>query len=351
MSNRDLVVIGGSAGSIGPLRTILGALPADLPAAVVVALHIPAASTGIFNSVAAAAGKLPVVAAEDGMPLVTGHVHLAVPNRHLIVEGDMLRLGAGPRENLVRPAIDPLFRSAAISHGPRAVGVILSGRLNDGADGLRAIKRCGGVALVQAPQDCTAAEMPLAALEATSVDMSLEAAGLGAAIIRFVRERAEPAGPAPKDIVLEVEIAQGGRCDSGVAGRIAVPVPLTYPSCGGVLSQVSGAHPLRFRCEVGHGYTASTLAHQQEDSVDKALRVALRIVGERAELIARMARDAAAAGRAGMAEMYASRAEEYRAYAETLKSAVLKTLEKSPRGPDEEQVVRAQVIGPDVEAG
>ncbi|MGO4840414.1 chemotaxis protein CheB, partial [Rhizobiaceae sp. 2RAB30] len=156
---------------------------ATMPAAVAVVLHIPSRSTGVFNSVVAAAGDLPVESAEDGMRINHGQVYLAVPDHHLIIQDGHFRLGIGPRENLVRPAIDPLFRSAAAAYGPRAIGVVLSGKLNDGADGLRAIKRCGGIALVQSPHDSGASEMPLAALEATSVDLSAEADKLGPAIL------------------------------------------------------------------------------------------------------------------------------------------------------------------------
>lgn len=129
MAQRDLVAIGVSAGSVGPLRTILSSLSPDLPAAIVIVLHVPSDSTGIFNTVAAASASLPVHAAKDGMKIERGHIYLGVPNYHLTVQDGILRLGSGPRENLVRPSIDPLFRSAAASHGSRAIGVILSGMM------------------------------------------------------------------------------------------------------------------------------------------------------------------------------------------------------------------------------
>jgi two-component system chemotaxis response regulator CheB len=348
MGNRDLVVIGGSAGSVGPLRTILRALPADFPAAIAITMHMPSTSTGIFATIASTVTALHVETARDGISIDPGKVYLAAPNHHLIIDDGSIRLGTGPRENLVRPAIDPLFRSAAASYGPRAIGIILSGMLNDGADGLRAIKRCGGTALVQAPQDCIASDMPLAALAATPVDLSAEAEKLGPALDRFVREEAGPPTPVPPDILLEVEIALGANFGSELAGKIGKPAALTCPDCGGVLSEVNGSHPLRFRCQVGHGYTAKTLAQEQEGSVDEAMRVALRIIEERAELVGRMGRDAGEAGRASMEELYAGRAAEYRGYADTLRSAVLKLMrERAP--PDEADVVRTQVIGQELE--
>src|SRR5690242_943365 len=160
MSNRDIVVIGGSAGATSPLKMILGALPAGIPAAIFVVMHIPARSLGILATVASAAARLPVHPASDGLLIEPGNIYLSVPDRHLIVANGRILLGKGPRENMARPAIDPLFRSAAAAYGPRVIGVVLSGLLNDGASGLEAIKRCGGIALVQDPGDALADEMP-----------------------------------------------------------------------------------------------------------------------------------------------------------------------------------------------
>src|SRR3712207_2605354 len=131
MSNRDIIVIGGSSGATAPLKTILHALPEDLPAAVFIVLHIPARSLGILTLVASAASRLPVLPASDGLAITPGHIYLAVPDHHLIVTDRHMKLGRGPRENMARPAIDPLFRSAAVAYGPRVIGVLLSGLLND----------------------------------------------------------------------------------------------------------------------------------------------------------------------------------------------------------------------------
>jgi two-component system chemotaxis response regulator CheB len=321
--NHDIIVIGGSAGAIDPLRTILRALPADLPAAVIVALHVSSNSTGIFQTVAAAAGALPVVSAEEGMPVEPGRIYIAVPGQHLLLVDGHIRLGDGPRENLARPAIDPLFRSAAASYGGRVIGVILSGKLNDGADGLRSVKNCGGIAVVQAPQSCTAADMPLAALEATPVDLSAEPEALAEALLKHVAEKEGRSRSADAELITEIEIALGTRFGTGVTASIATPSALSCPDCGGVMSEVNGSRPLRFRCQVGHGYTARFLEQEQEDSVDEAVRVAMRIVEERAELVHRMGRDAAEAGRPAIAELYDQRAAEYRAQADLLRKAVM----------------------------
>jgi two-component system chemotaxis response regulator CheB len=326
MNNHDIIVIGGSSGATAPLKVILGALPKDLPAAVFIVLHIPARSLGLLATVTSAAAALPVHAAADGMTISPGNIYLAVPDHHLILADGRIRLGRGPRENMARPSIDPLFRSAAISYGPRVIGVILSGLLNDGASGLEAIKRCGGLTIVQDPADAIADEMPRSALQALEVDLTLVAARIGDVLSELASDPAGPALPVPPEIRLEVDIAAGARIDSNVLRRIADPAALSCPQCGGVLSMVRESKPLRFRCQVGHAQTAEVVAKEQENAVDEALRVALRIIEERAELVRRMAADGRNAGRRALADMYEERAAEYSDYAETIRKAVLLSL-------------------------
>ena len=329
MSHRDIIVIGGSAGATKPLKQILRGLPPDLPAAVFVVLHIPARGIGILSTVASSAGPLPVFQAEHGMKIQPGRVYLGAPDHHLLLAADRIVLGRGPRENMVRPAIDALFRSAALYHGPRVVGVLLSGLLSDGAAGLNAIKRCGGMTVVQDPADAVSDEMPRRAMEATTVDLCVPGAGMGDVLSDLVREQAGAALPIPPEIRLEVEIAAGERIGSDNLASVADPVALTCPACGGVLSEVKDSRPMRFRCQVGHAFTADILAKEQEGRVDEALRVALRIIEERAELVQRMAADGRRSGRPAVAEMYEARAAEYREYANMIRRVVLKSLDPS----------------------
>lgn len=330
MCNRDIIVIGGSSGATAPLKDILGRLPRDLPAAIFVVLHIPARGIGILRTVVAAAGKLPVREAENGLEIEHGYVYLAAPDRHLLLSDGHMMLGRGPRENMVRPAIDPLFRSAALHFGPRVIGVVLSGLLSDGAAGLNAVKRCGGMALVQDPSEAIADEMPRRALEATIVDLCVPGPRLGDVLSDLVREQAGQALPIPSEIKLEVEIAAGERVGSDSLSVLADPSPLTCPSCGGVMSTLKVASPLRFRCQVGHAFTVDVLAKEQESRVDEALRVALRIIEERAELVHRMAEDGRRSGRLASAEMYEARAAEYRKYADLIRRIVLQSLDPKP---------------------
>ena len=331
MSNRDIIVIGGSAGATAPLKQILSRLPPDLPAAVLIVLHIPAQGIGILSTVASSAGPLPVRQAENGMKIEPGQVYLAAPDHHLLLSEDRVFLGRGPRENMVRPAIDALFRSAAINYGPRVIGVLLSGLLSDGSAGLNAIKRCGGISVVQDPSDAIADEMPRSALEATVIDLCVPGAGMGDVLSDLVREAPGAALPIPPEIRLEVEIAAGERIGSDNLLSMADPAALTCPACGGVLSEVRESRPMRFRCQVGHAFTGDVLAKEQEGRVDEALRVALRIIEERAELVQRMAADGRRSGRPAVAEMYQARAAEYREYADMIRRVVLKSLDPPVR--------------------
>ncbi len=213
------------------------------------------------------------------------------------------------------------------------IGILLSGLLNDGASGLEAIKRCGGLTLVQDPAEALADEMPRNALAALEVDLTLPAARIGDLLSDLVRDPAGPGRPASPELRLEVDIAAGERIDGDVLRRIADPAALTCPQCGGVLSQVRDARPLRFRCQVGHAFSAEAVAKEQEGAVDEAMRVALRIIEERAELVRRLARDGREAGRSAVGALYEERAAEYSRYADTIRKAVLLRL---PPSDDEE---------------
>lgn len=328
MAKKDIIVIGGSAGSHAPLRRIMADLPQNLPAAVFVATHVPSGSSGYLADALESAGPLPVSTAADGQPVERGRVYTAVPDRHLLLADGIMRLGDGPRENMSRPAIDPLFRSAALAYGPRAIGVILSGLLNDGASGLAAIKDCGGTAIVQHPLDAHADQMPLAALEATNVDEVAPSDQLGHLLAKIAGTEAGNAVRQPEGLLLEVEIAAGARLGSDALRRIADPSALSCPDCNGVLSEVRNDQPLRFRCQIGHAYTAEILSARTEE-VGHAMRVALRIMEERVTLVRRMAEDARNAGRTTVAELYEGRAEEYSRYALLLREAALAAMREA----------------------
>jgi two-component system chemotaxis response regulator CheB len=269
-----------------------------------------------------------VSTAQDGETVARGHVYIAPTDHHLLVIDEVIRLGRGPRENMARPAIDPLFRSVAANYGSRVIAVVLTGFLNDGTAGLGDVKRCGGLAVVQNPADAEAVQMPLSALQAADVDYRAPASELGALLTALTGQPA-PEGPAPtRDLLMEIEIALGRPGAENDLVQIADPVALSCPDCGGVLSQVKRP-PLRFRCQVGHGYTGEALAAKQEDSIDEAMRIAVRILKERKTLTEKLAGDARRNGYEAAAKRYESRVAEYQTYVDRLLRAAVNFADSS----------------------
>jgi two-component system chemotaxis response regulator CheB len=319
-----VIAIGGSAGAIGAVRALCDTLPKDIPAAVCIVIHVGARGNNLIADVFGERCAIPVETAVDGRRLEHGRAYVAAADHHLIVMDDTIRLGRGPRENLARPAIDPLMRSVGVSHGSRAIGVVLTGMLNDGAAGLADLKRCGGVTVVQSPIEAAARDMPLAALAASDIDYQTPISELGELLKMLATAPRPPSLPPPNDIRLEVEIALGRPTGTEEMNPLGNPVALSCPDCGGLLSQMRTAPPLRFRCQVGHGYTGEALAAEQESSVDEALRVALRIVEERATLTQKMAKEARRDGLRHSAVSFERTAAQSREHVETLRDALRK---------------------------
>jgi two-component system chemotaxis response regulator CheB len=322
MSRRDIIAIGGSLGAVEAVRKLCSELPSDLAATVFIVIHVGAQGHNLLAKVFDAQSPLTISTAVDGETIRKGHAYVAAADHHLLVIDGVIRLGRGPRENMSRPAIDPLFRSVAVSYGPRTIAVVLTGMLNDGAAGLADVKRCGGITVVQNPGDAEAPEMPIGALRGSDVDYRASISEMAALLTKLVGEEVGPVGDIPEDISGEVQIALGRRSDSETLAKFSKPVPLSCPGCGGVLSQINRP-PLRFRCQVGHAYTAEILATQTENSADEAIRVALRIMEERSLLTSKMADDARQSGMAAAAKSYQASADQSRAYAETLRRAMV----------------------------
>ena len=334
MAKRDIFVVGGSAGSTTPLKELVAGLPGDFPGSLFITTHIPSTHQSYLPELLSQIAKIPVRCAVDGQPIEPGQAYVAASDRHLLLIDSTVRLGYGPRENMSRPAIDPMFRSAALTYGPRAVGVILSGMLDDGASGLFSIKQAGGTAVVQRPLDAQYDEMPRAALEAVDADYVASANDLATLVNEVAGLEAGEPAETPDSLEFEVEVAAGRRLGSELLRRFSEPTGLTCPGCGGVLSEVHGGKPLRFRCQTGHAYTAEKLAVHGA-AVDEAVRVALRVMEERVDLVQRMARDARQSGRPAVAELYERRTEEYSRYAATLREAAITSLRMSREARDE----------------
>jgi two-component system chemotaxis response regulator CheB len=292
MTCRNVVVIGGSAGSIEALQVLVAGLPPDFPGTVLVALHLSPHTPSRLHEVLARTTTLPVTRARDGEVMERGHIYVAMADRHLVVEADRLRITRGPRENHSRPAVDTLFRSAAYALGPRVIGVVLSGALDDGTAGLWAIKDRGGLALVQSPEDAQHPSMPSSALRHVLVDYTVPVSDMPALISGLVREEAElPAESTPTDgaIKTETRIAlEGNGLQAGVMQLGAVSSN-TCPECHGVLVRIRESSIVRYRCHTGHAYSLETLLAEVSEKIDQTLWAALRAIEERILLLEEMA--------------------------------------------------------------
>jgi two-component system chemotaxis response regulator CheB len=314
-----MVVVGASSGGVEALSRLVRRLPANLDASVFVVLHMSPSRASALPAILAREGGLPTVQAEDGEPIRRGHVYVAAPDRHLIVRPGHMALTAGPTENRVRPSVDALFRSAAVAYPGRTIGVVLTGNLDDGAAGLAAIKRCGGLAVVQDPSEAFARSMPQSALDATDVDHIAFLDEMGPLIARLVAEPAMPGAAAPADLIAEVassfHIEQPIRSVHTEGQDAPLPAPLGCPACGGALMPVDGnqlSRVARYRCHVGHTYSARALLQALGEDLEQALWVALRSLEERISLLEVLAREQEERDRPLSGRQYRERADELR---------------------------------------
>jgi two-component system chemotaxis response regulator CheB len=300
MPVRNIVVVGFSAGGIEPLLRLVGALPADFPGAVFVVHHFPPQSVSALPNILQRASALPVAQAVDGEPIVPGRICVARPDQHLLLTGGRIRCTHGPREQGHRPAIDPLFRSAARTFGHRVVGVILSGTLDDGTVGLIEIKARGGLALVQQPEEAAYTGMVMSALRSVAVDHVAPARELAAILDRVAREEDPEREPLPLDLHGDFAASSDDAPEPAMAGTAAPrnllalgrPSPMVCPECGGVLFEREQDDFLHFRCHVGHAFSEEALFASQSRALEGALWSAVRALEEKAELSRRLAEQA-----------------------------------------------------------
>jgi two-component system, chemotaxis family, protein-glutamate methylesterase/glutaminase len=308
-----IVVIGASTGGVAALLAISDALPPSFPAPVCIVQHI-GGHTSVLPELLRYRGKNHVMHPEDGQRLTNGTLLIAPPDMHLLVDGDRVRLRHGPKENHARPAIDPLFRSAALRWGPKVIGVVLTGQMDDGTAGLKAIKQCGGIAIVQDPATATEPEMPASAVANVEVDHCLPLEEIGPLLVRLVcGARPQPASraPAPEHVLREVAINEGEGTVENLT-PIADPSPLTCPDCGGGLWEMKDRRPLRYRCHTGHAYSALSLAHAQRETAEEALWSSVRALREREMLMRRLASISAATGDVDQAAAGQAKADHLR---------------------------------------
>ncbi|WP_103340627.1 chemotaxis protein CheB [Amycolatopsis sp. CA-126428] len=318
---RDIVVVGASAGGVEALRAMAAQLPDDLPAAVLVALHMPAGGTSALPAILDRAGPLPAQVARHGEPLEHGRVYVAPPDHHLLVSDGAVALSHGPTENGHRPAINALFRSAAVARGAAVTGVLLSGMLDDGVAGLQALAGQGARVVVQDPRDALYPAMPEHALQVLSPDHVVAAAGIGEVLAKVTLELVEAdSGPAPEALRWENEIASARRFGEGMSA-VGRPSEFACPDCHGVLADIDNG--LRYRCRVGHAWTAEALVAAQGDAVEHALWTGMRALEEKASLCRRLAALARERGSDQIAERYDVQARETLEAADVLRRQVV----------------------------
>jgi two-component system chemotaxis response regulator CheB len=337
-AERDIVVIGASAGGVEAVASLVEALPRDLAAAVFVVVHFPPHTTSVLPRIITRRGGMTAMHPEDGTPIELGCVYVAPPDRHLLVEQGHVRLVRGPRENGARPAVDPLFRSAARAYGARVIGVILTGNLDDGTAGLMAVRSAGGLTIVQDPDDALYAGMPSSALRHVQADHVAPLGEIAGLLVRRVGEMVElkGGGPVAQRQNREVEISEMDP-EAVESPRAGAPSGYACPECHGVLWEVDEGGLLRFRCRVGHAYSIENLLAAQGSSMDAALWAAYRALEERAALTARMGARMEERGQASLAQRYNEQTRETLQRAELIRRVLLMnsqevpTLENGPR--------------------
>jgi two-component system, chemotaxis family, protein-glutamate methylesterase/glutaminase len=317
---KHLVVIGTSAGGLEALRALAGALPADFPAAICVVMHMAPESPGILHEILRRAGPLDALTVTQGDDLAPSRIYVAPPDCHLVIEPGRVRATKGPRENRFRPAIDPLFRSAAQVYGPAVIGVILTGNLDDGTAGLGAIKRLGGIAIVQDPQEALFPSMPQHALNHVKADHVVPLAQLPSLLVSLTAAPPEDMGEfvVPDHMNVEVNIAkEQNPIDAGLE-RVAQPSRFACPECHGVLLQMKEEGLTRFRCHTGHAYSIESLLADISHGIDEALWNTIRAL-EEGHLYMRQMADHLRAHNAEDAKRLDGRAQEAHAQSEILR--------------------------------
>jgi len=330
VAHRDIVVIGASAGGLQALQQILSAMPRDVGAALLAVLHTADHSGSMLPQILQRRSNMLVSHPCDRDPIQRGQVYIAPPGFHMIVEEGFLRVLQGPRENLHRPAIDPLFRSAGAAYGRRVIGVILTGMLGDGTAGLMVVSARGGEAIVQDPENASFPSMPRSALDQVPNAHVLPLDQIAALLLQLIGEEL-PSETEPSSLeqtfvgaAKETRIAELNMDEVSSEDRLGHPSPFACPDCGGVLWEIEQSGFLRFRCRVGHAFTPQDLGLQQRQAVETALWEALRALEESASLYRRMAGRAKSSQHELPARLYLERASNTESNSKILRDFLLR---------------------------
>jgi two-component system chemotaxis response regulator CheB len=300
----------------------VGALPTDLRASIFIVQHLAPQDSGepLLRRLSRHKAFRPKLA-ENGDHFQPGRIYIAPPDNHLLVKKTRMLVTKGARENRHRPAIDPLFRSAAVAHGARVIGVVLTGLLDDGTAGLISVKRCGGITVVQDPRDAAYSGMPRSALDNANVDFCVSLAEMGPLLTKLVSQRHGKSKAVPSDIRTEALIAERVLSDVSQVNGLGDQVPYNCPGCGGVLWEMDTPGEKRYRCHTGHSYTGPTLLASQSEKIEEMLWISLRMFEERKNLLVSMTKDARTAA---VRSSRRQRANETQGYIDRIRGMLLK---------------------------
>jgi two-component system chemotaxis response regulator CheB len=314
MEKRNIIVVGASAGGFQAIKTLIAGLPKDLEAVILVVWHMSPDMHGILPEVLNRLNTLPATQAIDHEPMRMGHVYVAPPDQHLLIEGDHLRITRGPRENRFRPAVDPLFRSAAYAYGPRVIGIVLSGALDDGSAGMWTIKKRGGLAIVQSPDDAEMPSMPQNAMKAVKVDYQAAMVHMPSLLVKLVTETVSmehpPNGTENEKNKREVNLSLGKDAFENNLSAYSSFSPFTCPECHGVLSSLTEGDLMRFRCHTGHAFSTDSLLAALTEKIEDNLWNAIRSIQESIMLLNHLGDHCAEANQPKLAAIYFQKARE-----------------------------------------
>ena len=322
LNYHHVITIGTSAGGVAALQILISQLPKNLPASIHIVQHLSGEASSNLPALLNKVSKLPVAFAKNEETIKAGRIYLAPPDFHLMLEYGRLRVVRGPRENRMRPAIDPLFRSAAVIYRSYATGIILTGMLDDGTAGLQAIKACGGMTIAQKPEDAEYSSMPKSAIANVEVDYIVPLQNIAEIIQKRVRQTPSIISEVPADLLLEMPISENAITPPQTMAKIGQPVAHSCPSCGGPLWQIGEQKTLRYRCHVGHAFTGRTLVEEQNEATEKALWIALRTLEERSRLLKSMSNRYAQKGANSLAQIHRERANEAAEHAVSIRNLI-----------------------------
>ncbi|QJW89646.1 chemotaxis protein CheB [Spirosoma taeanense] len=316
MAKHDIVVVGSSAGGIVALKELVAQLPADFNASLFIVQHLSPNAPSLLPEILNRSGALVAVHPKDGDPIQPGHIYIAPPDHHLLIEPNRVVVTKGPKENRFRPSIDALFRSAAYNYGPRVIGVVLTGLLDDGTSGMWSIKRLGGLGIIQEPEDALYPSMPMSVLEYVEVDHIVPIARIGNLLSQLTQEPVpeKPTLSPQETRRLETEVkiaAEDGAFEMGILD-MGEPSHLTCPECHGALVSIKEGKLIRYRCHTGHSFTADSLLAELSKSVEEMYWQVVRGLEETVMLMEQMGKNFIDNGNADTGEQFLRKASEAR---------------------------------------